>query len=159
MAKAGFWSIGGYVISFRRDGHWYADEDRIENKKIEKLFSAHIQSDGADGYVVDVGIDRQPVTVEDTPLVVKSIGRREDGHWEVTTNDDVSSVLAIETLSVGEQDVLYCVVEREGRGSLRARFLRPAYYELLRHVEFEGESAIVTSPDGRCVLGANLQES
>ena len=37
--KAGFWAIGGYEISFRKDGRWYADDEVIENPRIALLFS------------------------------------------------------------------------------------------------------------------------
>ena len=76
MAMAGFWSIGGYQISFRKDGRWYADDEVIGNARIARLFAENVQSDGKGGWVIDVGIDRHPVTVEDTALVVNLPGSR-----------------------------------------------------------------------------------
>ena len=40
MPRAGFWAIGGYKISFRSDGRWYADEEVIANylKGVEKHY-------------------------------------------------------------------------------------------------------------------------
>ncbi len=63
--------IGPRSIRFGKDGHWYADDDVIANVRIARLFSQHIQGDGEGGWVIDVGVDRQSVEVDDTPMVVK----------------------------------------------------------------------------------------
>lgn len=152
MPQAGFWAVGGYTISFRKDGAWYADEERIRNPRIQLLFSRGLRGDdregaaslpGYTGWLLDLGVDRQPVQVEDTPLVVTGIeGTPEEG-FSIRTNDGEVGPLDASTLSVGAEDVLYCEVDRGPRGRLRARFLRPAYYRLARHVE---------ALDGRLVL-------
>lgn len=143
MPKAGFWAVGGYKISFRRDGCWYADDEVIANKRIARLFSRHLCDDGEGGWVIDVGIDRHPVTVEDTPLVVTGVEGDPDRGFTIHTNDDESESLDCTSLEVGEAEVLYCAVDRGERGRMRARFLRPAYYALASHIELE---------DGRPVL-------
>ena len=56
MPKAGFWASGGYKISFRRDGCWYADDEVIVNRRIARLFTRHVCTDGEGGWVIDVGI-------------------------------------------------------------------------------------------------------
>ncbi len=152
MPQAGFWPVGGYTISFRRDGNWYADDERIRNPRIQLLFSQSIRPDDRDGapdlprytgWLLDVGVDRQSVSVEDTPLVVAGIDGDPDTGFFVRTNDGESGPLDCSTLEIGDADVLYCTVDRGERGRLRARFLRPAYYFLAQHVEAE---------DGRPVL-------
>ena len=145
MARAGFWSVGGYLISFRRDGRWYADDEVIEHKKIALLFSRHIQADGEGGWVVDVGVDRHSVVVEDTPLVVTAVDGSPDEGFEATTNDGVREALDCNTLQVGAQRVLYCSVRRGDRGVLRARFLRPAYYSLARYVDVDNNRTVLRS--------------
>jgi hypothetical protein len=139
MPKAGFWSIGGYAISFRTDGRWYADEEVVENERIARLFSQHVQADGEGGWVIDIGIDRQPVTVEDTPLVVTAIEGDTETGFRVTTNDGVAGPLDPQTLRTGVDNVLYCDVERGERGVMASRFLRGPYYELAQFVtEIDG---------------------
>ncbi|MFN2375629.1 MAG: hypothetical protein ABR538_03780 [Candidatus Binatia bacterium] len=146
MPQAGFWAVGGYTISFRRDGSWYADDERIRNSRIQLLFSQSIRPDdreGAEdlarytGWLLDVGVDRQSVVVEDTPLVVTGIDGDPDAGFEIQTNDGVSGPLELASLQVGPDDVLYCSVDRGERGVMRARFLRPAYYRFARFVELE----------------------
>ena len=143
MARAGFWAIGGYKISFRADGRWYADEEAIENDKIALLFSRHVCRDAGDGWVIDLAIDRQSVTVEDTALVVRAVDGDSQRGFTIATNDGVTEPLDCSTLSVGGDNVLYCRVDRAERGVIKARFLRPAYYELARWVEFNRDALAI----------------
>ena len=153
MPKAGFWAIGGYKISFRTDGHWYADEEVIGNPRIALLFSRSIRADGKGGWIVDVGVDRQPVTVTDTALVVLSVRGTPDKGFVVKTNDDVESELDCSTLAIGADNVLYCTVDRGERGIFEARFLRPAYYELARWIDDKSGHAALPCKGTRYPLG------
>lgn len=146
MPQAGFWAVGGYTISFRRDGAWYADDERIRNTAIQLLFSRSIRRDDRDGaadlprytgWLLDVGVDRQSVLVEDTALVVTGVDGDSDEGFTIRTNDGESGPLDCSTLEIGDGEVLYCTVDRAERGRLRARFLRPAYYRIAKFVEWE----------------------
>lgn len=141
MAKAGFWAIGGYEISFRRDGRWYADDEPIANPRIARLFSEHVQSDGSGGWVVDLGIDRQPVTIEDTALVVTSIEGDSERGFRVTANDGVASDLDCASLEIGRDNAVYCELDRGARGGIRARFLRSPYYVLASFLEIADDGS------------------
>lgn len=161
MAQAGFWPVGGYTVSFRRDGNWYADDERIRNPRIHLLFSQSIRRDDRDGaeglphytgWLLDVGVDRQSVVVEDTPLVVCGIDGDPDEGFSIRTNDGESGPLDCSTLEVGDGDVLYCTVDRGERGRLRARFLRPAYYFLAKFVEADDGGAVLRSQGRTCRL-------
>jgi len=143
MARAGFWSIGGYDINFRKDGRWYADDELVENPRIALLFSQNVRSDGEGGWVIDLGIDRQPVRVEDTALVVKLLEGDCASGLRVKTNDGVEEALDCSTLEIGDGNVLYCTVDRGERGRIRARFLRNAYYALVRHFEQHGDEVVL----------------
>jgi len=152
MPQAGFWAVGGYTISFRRDGAWYADEERIRNSRIQLLFSQSIRRDDRDnapslprytGWLLDVGVDRQSVLVEDTPLVVTGVDGSSDEGFSIRTNDGETGALDCSTLEIGADDVLYCSVDRAERGTLRARFLRPAYYRIAKFVEWRDGQALL----------------
>ncbi|NQY91898.1 MAG: DUF1285 domain-containing protein [Deltaproteobacteria bacterium] len=149
MTRAGFWAIGGAEIVFRRDGHWYADGEKISNKRIALLFSRHVVADGEGGWVVDVGVDRASIVVEDTPLVVVSVDGDPDQGLSVRTNDGESNELDCGSLCVGDDNVLYCRVERGSRGVMPARFLRPAYYHL---------AGAISDADGDPVLNCRGQQ-
>ena len=131
MAKAGFWAIDPIrKISFGRDGWWYANDERIHNRRINILFSQSIRRNPDGSYFLQVAEERAPISVEDTAYVVTTI--EEDGHggFVIATNDDVREALDAATLEVGADNVLYCRVKR---GEYRARFLRTAYYHLAEH--------------------------
>ncbi len=127
MARAGFYAVESGKISFRRDGNWYSDDERIDNPRIALLFSQSIRR-GADGkYLLQVGDERAAITVEDTPYVVKALEDDELGGFILVLNDDTREPLDPAALEVGPDNVLYSRVKH---GAERARFLRSAYYHL-----------------------------
>jgi hypothetical protein len=127
MARAGFYAIESGKISFRRDGNWYSDNERIDNPRIALLFSRSIKRNPDDSYYLQVAEERAPITVEDTPYVVKTVYEDSSGGFTIVTNDDEHEPLDPTTLEVGGENVLYCRVKG---GAFRARFLRSAYYHL-----------------------------
>jgi hypothetical protein len=127
MARAGFYTVESGRISFRRDGHWYNDEERIENPRIALLFSQSIRRNPDGTYFLQVAEERAPITIEDTAYVVMSIADDGHGGFVTITNDEVREPLNPATLEVGSDNVLYCRVKG---GEFRARFLRSAYYHL-----------------------------
>ncbi len=137
MPMAGFWSIGGYKISFRKDGRWYADDEVIGNPRIARLFAENVRPDGAGGWVIDVGIDRHPVTVEDTALVENLLEGEASSGFRFHANDGVTDELRPETLAIGPDNVLYCELDRGERGKIRARFLRGPDCVLTGHLELD----------------------
>jgi hypothetical protein len=129
MARAGFYAVESGAISFRRDGHWYNDDERIENPRIALLFSQSIRRNSDGSYFLQVAEERASITVEDTPYVVRTI-EDDGGGFVIVTNDDAREALDPASLEVGADNVLYCRVKR---GEFRARFLRSAYYHLADH--------------------------
>ena len=129
MARAGFYAVESGAISFRRDGHWYNDDERIENPRIAMLFSQSIRRNPDGSYFLQVAEERASITVEDTPYVVRTI-EDDGGGFVIVTNDGAREALDPATLEVGADNVLYCRVKR---GEFRARFLRTAYYHLADH--------------------------
>ena len=127
MARAGFYAIESGKISFRHDGNWYSDDERIDNSRIALLFSRSIKRNRDGSYYLQVAEERAPITVEDTPYVVKAVNEEADGSFTILTNDDEQEMLDPTTLEVGRDHVLYCGIKG---GRFRARFLRTAYYHL-----------------------------
>jgi hypothetical protein len=132
MARAGFYAVESGKISFRRDGNWYTDDERIDNPRIALLFSKSIQP-GPDGtFFLKVGDERAPVSVEDTPYVVRTLEDDGRGGFAMLLNDDTREPLDACALEVGADNAIYAWVKS---GKLRARFLRNAYYHLADRLE------------------------
>ncbi len=146
MARAGFYAVESGKISFRRDGNWYTDEERIDNPRIALLFSRSIRR-GPDGkHFLQVGDERADITVEDTPYVVKALEDDELGGFMLMLNDDTREPLDPAALEVGRDNVLYARVKG---GAERARFLRSAYYHLSDRFEVDDRGRYFLTVAGR----------
>jgi hypothetical protein len=144
MPRAGFYAIQSSVIRFGRDGLWYADGEVIPNPKISRLFSQHVvrQADGS--YRIEIDWDKAPIEVEDTPYVVRRVEHRDEGGFSIELNDESREILDLGSLAVSSENVLYCRVKA---GAERARFLRPAYYQLAPWMQ-ESAGGFVVRADG-----------
>jgi uncharacterized protein len=127
MPRAGFYAVESGKISFRRDGNWYTDEERIDNPRIALLFSRSIRRNPDGSYFLQVGDERASITVEDTPYVIKSVEGDAATGFTAMLNDEEREPLDYGSLEAGPDNVLYSRVKN---GAFRARFLRPAYYHL-----------------------------
>ncbi|MGH7932575.1 MAG: DUF1285 domain-containing protein [Candidatus Binataceae bacterium] len=127
MARAGFYAVESGKISFRRDGNWYSDEERIDNPRIALLFSRSIRRNPDGSYYLQVAEERATIAIEDTPFVIKSVEDDGRGGFVLILNDNEREALDPTALEVARDNVLYCHV-KDGR--FRARFLRNAYYHL-----------------------------
>jgi hypothetical protein len=141
MARAGFTAISSGKIRFGKDGRWYSDDEPIPNRAICRLFSRamRVLPDGRGR--LELGEDKADVIIEDTPWVVTMVEGDPGRGFTVVLNDETRELLDPGSLGVGPDHVLYCRV----KGTHRARFLRPAYYELMRHAE-QGDGGTVVLP-------------
>ena len=137
MAKAGFWAIDPTrKISFGKDGWWYANDERIQNKRINRLFSQSLRKNAHGDYEIAIGRDTAVVEIDDTPFVIIQVSEGRHGLL-LHLNDDSQEPLAPYSLRLGPDNVLYCQVKGQTHA---ARFLRPAYYQLAAyiHVDTDG---------------------
>jgi len=146
MPRAGFYAVESGKISFRKDGNWYNDEERIENPRIALLFSQSIKQNPDGSYFLQVAEERASITVEDTPYVVKSVADDGAGGYAMILNDDTREALDPTSLEVGADNVLYA---RAKGGRYRARFLRPAYYHLSGNFEADASGRFFIQIGGK----------
>jgi len=133
MPGAGFYAIETSKLSFRSDGRWYAGDEPVVHERLARLFSRYLRRTPAGGF--EIWIDERyhaDVDVEDTPYVVTTVDADAAAGFSIDLNDGTTEVLDPATLHVGRSDVLYCRV-KDGRE--RARFLRPAYYQIAHFIE------------------------
>ncbi|NOT53213.1 MAG: DUF1285 domain-containing protein [Deltaproteobacteria bacterium] len=133
MAKAGFWAIDPTrKISFGKDGWWYANDERIHNRRINLLFSQHLRKTAEGTHEIAIGWDRVTVEIDDTPYVITRVSGDAEQGFTLRLNDESEEALDPHTLHVGQEHVLYCRVKGQAHP---ARFLRPAYYQLTAYME------------------------
>src|SRR5258708_32360114 len=145
MPRAGFYTGELGKISFRRDGNWYSDDERIDNPRIALLFSQSIKRNRDGSYFLQVAEERASITVEDTPYVVRSLEDDELGGFAMVLNDDTREALDPSALEIGDNNVLYARVKG---GVERARFLRSAYYHLSERFESDDDGRFFVSLRG-----------
>ena len=148
MARAGFTAISSGRIKFGKDGRWYSDDEPIPNRAITRLFSRTLTVLPDGRARLELGEDRADVVIEDTPWVVVAVEGDPTAGFSVVLNDETREALDPGSLRVGAENVLYCRVKK---GAHEVRFLRPAYYELMRHAEPGREGTIVLRIGGRRV--------
>ncbi len=146
MARAGFYAVESGKVSFRRDGNWYSDDERIDNPRIALLFSQSIRRAPNGSYFLQVGDERASITVEDTPYAVKALEDDELGGFVLVLNDETREPLDPASLEVGRDNVLYARVKG---GESGARFLRTAYYHLSDRFETDDEGRFFLTIAGR----------
>lgn len=140
MPKAGFWAIDPTrKISFGKDGWWYANDERIQNRRINLLFSQHLRRTPNNDYEIAIGWDRVTVVIDDAPFVITRVTADPNQQLILRLNDESEELLDPTTLSIGENNVLYCRVKG---GEHPARFLRPAYYQLAEYMQENEETGM-----------------
>lgn len=133
MPKAGFWAIDPTrKISFGKDGWWYANDERIDNRRINTLFSKNLRKTADGTYEIAIGWDRVSVVIDDAPYVVTRVTGNPEQGLTLQLNDESEEPLDPATLYVGRDEVLYCRVKHREH---LARFSRSAYYQLTAHVQ------------------------
>jgi len=150
MPSAGFYAIESRRISFGRDGEWYSDGERIANRKIAELFSRCVRRSPQGGWMLQMGDEKAPLEVEDTPFVVRQIEGSPEAGVTVVLNDDTREPLDPSSLRSGSDHALYCRVKG---GDCEARFLRPAYYALTRWVREDGGRFTIRLADREYSIG------
>lgn len=120
-------------IFIDKEGRWYHRGVEIVRREIIQLLYGDMEWDGLGRYILDREGNPCLVEVEDTAFVVRRADAG-DGTFFLHLSDGSIEELSPETLSVGQENVLYCMVKN---GRFPARFTRAAYYQLAGHIEEE----------------------
>jgi hypothetical protein len=149
------------LLSIDKEGNWFYKGLPIIHRKIYLFFNQHLEKDPNGSYCLRIGQEIAPVHVEDTPYVITDIllvpsSQSLESHFIIMLNDETEERLNLETLSVGQKNVLYCEVKG---GKFRARFLRKSYYHLASHVHQEGDDRFYIPLNGRKFYITNLTSS
>lgn len=130
-----------YRIYIDNRGNWYQDGIKITHRwtYLENNRNLDIDEDG--DYFIDEGMGKIYVEVEDTPFVVRMVDR-ENGGFRIILNDETEEHLDIDNLYLNEENIPYTKVKNN---RFKARFMRPAYYELAKHAVEESDGFYLVS--------------
>ena len=128
------------MIYVDKDGAWFHKGAPIIHRELLLLFYRCLCVDELGHYIIKFNDQVCRLDVEDTPFVILSTdfvragAEGEKNRFILHLIDDTKEELALETLTIGPDHVLYCKIRN---GKFRARFSRPSYYQLAQHVEEE----------------------
>jgi hypothetical protein len=124
-----------------KEGNWFQDGIPVLHRWTYLHNNRLLSRDEEGRYYVDEGSGRLYVKVEDTPFVVKMVDMREDGFYAIL-NDETEEKLDLGKLWMNEENVAYTKVKND---RYEARLLRPAYYELTKHLIQEGDNFYIVA--------------
>lgn len=128
-------------IRIHKDGKWYHKGREMIHREFIHLFYENMELDEEGRYLIYW--DGKPcyVEVEDTAFVVMRVDVLSDkAQILLTLSDDSQEYLAPETLTVSDENVMYCKVKSS---TFPARFTRPAYYQLAQFIQEDEEGYYV----------------
>jgi hypothetical protein len=144
----------GCAIRIDKDGRWYYEGREIINPHILSAFCDALEEDSDGRYRLVIEPEVCYVEVEDTPFVVASIRGDTDNGLSVLLNTAAVHELDPATLSIGENNVLYCTLS----DGMRVRFSRSAYYTLALMMEEDEEGNIVLKTDNTVYMVHQVKE-
>ena len=128
------------LIFIDKEGTWYHKGAPMVHKPFILDFYRNMSMDEHGRCVIEWDGKLCEVDVEDTPIVVRSVELRSVGERRevvLILSDETRETLDLDSLRIGEENVLYAKVRQ---GTMPARFLRPAYYELMKLLEYDEAS-------------------
>lgn len=129
------------MIYIDKTGKWFHKGIEMIHKGIVNEFYRSLTTDSSGEYLIIMGEEKCFVDVEDTPFIVTRVefGESEKQMEERITLyliDDTQESLDPDTLTVGDDNVLYCKIKNK---TFKARFSRAAYYQLASCIKEEGD--------------------
>lgn len=129
------------MIYIDKDGKWFHKGMEMIHRAIINEFYQGLTMDSCGGYLIVRGDEKCFVEVEDTPFIINRVEFYDaEGTGEeqlvLSLIDDTKEILDPATLSVGDDNVLYCRIKNN---SFKARFNRAAYYQIASRIKEEGD--------------------
>lgn len=143
-----FFDVTPYLKLFiDKDGRWFQNGAEIIHPEIYLYFNSVLEKSPAGEYRIRCAREICRVEVEDAPFVVHRVVEHDQGRIRLELNDRTVESFQPERFWIGKNNVPY--VEVKG-GAFHARFSRPAYYQLARHIHSdETETAFYFEMDGK----------
>ncbi len=126
-------------LKIDKDGKWFQNGAEIVHPEVYQVFCKALERSPDGGYRVRIGQEICDVEVEDAPFIVQRIIEPDTPGEppELELNDGTTEQLVPERFWIGDENVPYTYVKS---GDFHARFTRPAYYQIAKHIK-EGEES------------------
>jgi len=131
-----------------KEGHWFQNGAEIIHREVYLTFCQALEKTAEGGYRIRIGQEICRVEVEDTPFVVRRILDGECGRLFMVLNDETVEAFRPDQFWIGDGNVPYAEVKER---RFHARFLRPAYYELAKHITIDDDENAYFIVDGEQV--------
>jgi uncharacterized protein len=125
------------------EGDWFNEGMAMTREDILQLFLENVQELADGSYVIAWGGNLCSLRVEDTPFVIARVDHcandepTEEQFLIKLKHHPQPQTLDPGTLRTGADNILYCRLRESG---YRARFSRPAYYQLAQWIEEDSET-------------------
>jgi hypothetical protein len=129
--------IPSCMIYVDKEGNWFHKGVPIVHQGFLELFYQSLRLDEHGRYLIEFHDQICVLHVEDTPFVILRVafetlrGDVDKDCFVLHLVDGTKEALDPETLTVGDDHVLYCEIRNR---DFRARFLRPSYYQLAQYI-------------------------
>lgn len=122
-------------IFIDKQGNWFQDGIKITHKWTYLANNRNLHMDKDGNFYIDEGWKKVYVEVEDTPFVVKMVDKKGNGFYAIL-NDQTVEKINFDNMWISSENVPYAKVKNN---KFKARFLRPAYYELAKYAVQDGD--------------------
>jgi len=129
-------------------GNWFQDGIKIQHRLTYLYNNKLLSRDDEGRYYLDEGSGKLYIEVEDTPFVVKMVDKKGDDFY-IILNDETKEKLELNTLTINHENIPYAKIKD---GEFDARFLRPAYYEFMKHLKKEDGNYYIMSKGVKHIL-------
>lgn len=127
-------------ITLDRQLRWWHDGEPIEHPNIIEAFNRGVRVEPDGRFTLHFGNDWCFITVEDAAYGVVAVDVSEGERLSVRLSDRTAEWLAPQTLALDDEGILSARVKGT---HAKARFSRDAQFQLVQHLELEGETVVL----------------
>jgi uncharacterized protein len=114
-----------------KEGRWFQNGAEIIHREIYLMFNKLLEKTSQGTYQVKMGKEICRVEVEDAPFVVQRVVEADSTRIMIELNDGTEEVFSPEEFWIGGENIPYSRIKD---GEFHARYSRPAYYQLAKHI-------------------------
>lgn len=130
-------------IILTKNGVWLSNGEEITHEGTLLAFSRNIHR-CKDGYEIRIGSERKTIHIEDTIYFITSVEGNPELGFTIRTNDQRVGELDPETLQYKPGRLICKVPDPKTGMNEDAKFLSPAYYEILKYIDRDEKGFSIT---------------